>query len=166
MNELIHWLSTLMGKLLYGSIVAIVVVVGLGGIMIFNAGLSPNSSATGFRYADNGVDCALPANTKVWLGVLVPRVTESTQFLNVSEGRPFLYAHSENITDRVLTTKGVTTQLPPVVEIVFNNYGSATACSDLFAATLNRNLVAQIPLENGEFNLTGATIWLSPYYGG
>ena len=152
-------------KLLYGSIAAIVIVVGLGGFLVFNSGLFANSGTGGFRYADNGVDCALPANAPTWLGVLVPRVTQSPRFLNVSEGMPFLYAHSENITDRVVTSKGVTDQLPPVVEIVFNNYGASTACSDLNTVSVDHIMVAQVPIENGEFNVTGATIWLSLYSG-
>lgn len=129
------------------------------------------SNSAGTAYGDNGVTCTLPSNAPPYIVFLVPQVTQSSGFLKLANGNPYIYEYNDNITDRTVVIGGVvegntivggaTEHLPPVVEMVFYTYGSSTICGETSSATAIHAIVVQVPVQNGAFNMTGATFHLS-----
>jgi hypothetical protein len=127
-------------------------------------------------YSDNGLTCALPTQTASYVAFLVPQIAQNSRFLNATNGSPYVYEYSDNITDRAVTTGGtlqggatqngsvtggIVTHLPPVVEIVFYTFGATTSCGETNAAAAIHSIVVQVPIQDGEFDMSAATFHLS-----
>jgi hypothetical protein len=127
-------------------------------------------------YSDNGLTCTLPTQTASHVAFLVPQIAQNSRFLTVTNGLPYVYEYSDNITDRSVTTGGtlqggamqngsvtggIVTHLPPIVEIVFYTFDSTTSCGETNAAAAIHSIVVQVPVQDGGFNMTAATFHLS-----
>lgn len=111
-------------------------------------------------YTINGLTCSVPSGYLSFASViyLLPLVTTSPRFLNLTDGLPFVFGNAENIT-------GITQQiddqppvhLPDTVEMVFYSYGPSTYCGEMQTLTeYAQNVIdVQVPIQNGGFNLTG-----------
>jgi len=115
----------------------------------------------GTTYSDDGVTCALSASAPRYIDNLVPEITQTSKFQTLANGMPFIYAYTDNITNRVASVGGTTQNLPPLVELGFYSYGGATSCGDVGTVNATELILVQVPTLNSEFNMTGATYDLS-----
>lgn len=130
----------------------------------------PNNTSTesgGATYAINGMTCPIPADYLSFTSVvhLLPLVTQNSQFVGLTSGSRYLFGNAENITARTEQTGNQPPQhLPDVLEMVFYYFGPGTNCG-MNQTVTNRAqsvIVVQVPVENGTFDLAGATYHLSP----
>jgi hypothetical protein len=174
-------------RLATSGMIPLIVVLGLsatvwGGLLISTQhSTAQGSTVSSYTYSDNGLTCSTAADSvSATIGSLVNKVTQDPKFLKTADSSPYVFGNAENITGRSLTTGGVllggptqngsvvggtTVKLPNVLEMVFYSYGSDTTCRDtsvLLGTTVSVNaIIVQIPVESGEFNMTGATFSLS-----
>lgn len=110
-------------------------------------------------YTINSLTCLIPKDYLSYASVihLLPLVTTSPRFLNLTDGLPFVFGNAENITDR---TQQIGNQppvhLPDAVEMVFYSTGLTTYCG-MFLNKAQNVIDVQVPVQNGGFNLTEAT---------
>jgi hypothetical protein len=124
--------------------------------------LTSNSTAESLTYYTvDGLTCSMPSNTPTWLANLVPILTQSQSFSNVSKGMPFVFGHEENFSNGFISHGGVTTSTLPGTEIVFNNFGPTTICKEPCNTESQLVLFAEVPIENGGFDVANASIHLS-----
>ena len=126
---------------------------------------SQQVSLSSQSYSDNGLSCSVPPGTPAFIAQLVPAITQSQKFLAVASGQGFVFEHWDNITERSVTVGTTTSQLPPVVELVFYTYGPNTACEMTGETGVTGVIYAQVPIVNGAFSMSGATVTLSHYVG-
>jgi hypothetical protein len=141
-----------------------------------NSSETQQTGPTATTYSDNGLTCTLPTQMASYVAFLVPQIAQNSRFLTVTNGLPYVYEYSDNITDRSVTTDGTlqggatqngsvvggtVTHLPPVVEIVFYTFGATTSCGETNPAAAIHSIVVQVPIQDGEFNMTAATFHLS-----
>jgi hypothetical protein len=129
-------------------------------------GNTSNMGQNGLQlYSDNGITCQLRANSPSYVTYLVPRVVQSPIFLSATNGAPYLFGDSSNMTNRIETAGGTTVHLPPAVELSFYTYGPGTSCGGQ-PPPPSEFLAVVVPLEDGSFNLTGMQIIPTPggYY--
>ena len=122
-------------------------------------------------YNDNGISCSLPASTPSYIQYLTPRIVQSTGFLHLAKGSPYVYEYTDNITHDTVTIGGTyangtivggyTQYLPPMVEMGFYTYGSGTFCGETGTLTVIHLIIVQVPMENGLFNISEATFGIS-----
>jgi hypothetical protein len=125
-------------------------------VLVGLAVLYPSNSPT---YTINGLTCPIPNDYLSFTAVdrLLPLVTTNSQFLILTNGSPFVFGNAENITNRTQQIGNHSpVHLPDVVEMVF--YGPYTQCE-----TWGQDvIVVQVPIQEGGFNITGATYHTSP----
>ena len=115
-------------------------------------------------YTINGLTCPVPKDYLSYSSViyLLPLVTTSPLFLSLTNGMPFVFGNAENITNRMQQIGNQPpVHLPDVVEMVFYNNGPTTSCSNFHPNTA-QVIDVQVPIQNGGFNLTGASYHASP----
>jgi len=118
---------------------------------------SSTATATGPTYTINGLTCHVPAAYQSYQSVirLLPRVTTNPRFLNLTGGMPFVFGNAENITDRIQQIGNQPpVHLPDVLEMVFYSIGPKTSCNMYGGGT---TIDVQVPIQNGGYNMTGAT---------
>jgi hypothetical protein len=74
-----------------------------------------------------------------------------------------VFGNAENITDRAEQIGNQPpVHLPDVLEMVFYGFGPSTHCGESQTSEnqAQNTIVVQVPLQNGAFNLTGATYHL------
>ena len=109
-------------------------------------------------YTVNGLTCPFESGTPANVISLVTKVTQNARFLNATEKGQFMLGNYENITARSESVDGgPIVYLPDAIELVF--YSPQTV-----ASTCQRQLGlyywidVQVPVQDGDFNMTGAQI--------
>lgn len=120
------------------------------------------SNSAGVTYSDNGLICTLPIGTPAYVSSLVPRITQTAQFNDRAGSLPYVYVYTDNITNHSVTVNNNTKELPDMVELGFYTDGPTTSCNDTGTLSAIHLILVQVPLQNGAFNLTGATYTLQP----
>ena len=143
----------------FAAIVTVVALVGSCGVF-FGSTVSAGTALSAASYRLNGLTCPVPSDYLRYRSVtsLLPEVTMSPGFLNLAKGMPFGFGNAENITDRILQIDGRPhVRLPDALEMVFYSGGPDTSCGML----LNKAqavIDAQVPIQNGAYNITGTTL--------
>ena len=125
------------------------------------AGISSISSrtASGPSYTINGLTCSVPQAYLRYTSVihLLPLVTATSGFQSLANEMPFVFGNAENLTNGIQQIgNNPPVHLPDALEMVFYSAGQKTTCGTF----LNRAQViidVQVPIQNGGYNLTGAT---------
>lgn len=120
---------------------------------------SSTATALGPTYTVNGLTCHVPAAYQSYPSVvrLLPLVTANPRFLNLTGGMPFVFGNAENITDRIQQVGNqLPVHLPDVLEMVFYSIGPNTSCGMLLGIS-ETTIDVQVPIQNGGYNMTGAT---------
>ena len=122
-------------------------------------------------YSDNGLTCTLPTGTPSYVSYLVPLVVRSSDFQNLANGAAYVYSYTDNVTNDVVTiggtfenstiVGGTTQNLPAMVEMGFYTYGANTFCGETGTLNAVHLIFVQVPIQNGVFNITGATYHIS-----
>lgn len=136
----------------------------------------------GASYGDNALACTLPTNTPSYLSSLVPRVVQTQAFITATNAIPYVFDHTSNYSTGWITIGGKivpgplgnfsiiggnTTITPPGTEIVFLSYGPGTSCEGNNLNAPIGQIVVEVPIENGAYNMTGIVVHpLAPYVPG
>ena len=132
--------------------------------------------AQNVSYTTNGLTCPVPPDYST-LGSLMSAVTQDPRFVNLADGETYVFGNGEMITGRTVTTGGTydndtgkavggtTIYLPDAMELVFYGFGPTTFCGQIpgLNSPANQVIVVQVPLQSGEFNMTGATFFNSMF---
>jgi hypothetical protein len=143
--------------------VAIILAAALGIILTYRRGISSTRdgeiTSTTIQYSVNGLTCPYPANTSAEMVSLISKVTTNQRFLAETNGSKFVLGNFQNITDRIQviggnrTVSGTTIHLPDVTELDFYSSGASTTCERASGPFLN--LDVQVPIQDGQYNVTG-----------
>jgi hypothetical protein len=131
-----------------------------GQVALIHVTVVPNSEAV----TVNGLTCPVPAGytSNIAVATLLPKVVADPRFLNLTHDQPFVFGNAETVSNR---TEQVGNQppvhLPDVLEMVFYSQGSATSCS-MYLSDAISTVVVDVPIINGNYNLTNATFNLGP----
>jgi len=131
-----------------------------GQVALLHVTVVPSSAAV----TVNGLTCPVPAGytSDTAVADLLPKVVADPAFLNLTQGQPFVFGNAENITNRVQQIDNQPpVHLPDALEMVFYSQGSATSCS-MYPSDATSTIVVDVPIINGNYNLTSATFNLSP----
>jgi hypothetical protein len=129
---------------------------GQAAVLTFNIQPVPAGPA----YTINGLTCVVPKDYTSYSSVvhLLPLVTTSPRFLNLTEGLPFVFTYAGNITNRTQQIGSQPVQhLPDVVEMTFYSHGPNTTCGMVSAFRAQSFIDVQVPIQQGNYNVTGAT---------
>lgn len=118
--------------------------------------VTSSTSTTAYTATINGLTCPDPSYTSAAEATLISMITESPRFQAATNESLFVLGNFENLTDRMQTINGTVTHLPDALELVFYGYGPATTCVRGSGAYVN--LVVQVPIEDGFYNMTGMQI--------
>ena len=131
-----------------------------GQVALIHVTVVPSSQAI----TVNGLTCPVPSGYVSNSAVinLLPNVVADTRFLNLTHGQPFVFGNAETVSNRTEQVgKQPAIHLPDALEMVFYSQGSATSCSMYLSGAIS-TIVVDVPIINGNYNLTDATFNQSP----
>jgi hypothetical protein len=111
------------------------------------------------------------------MAYLVPKVVQTQAFLRATHGALYVYSHGGkygagwiNVGGKIVSSPlqnfsiigGNTTVTPPGMEIVFRTYGAGTSCEGNNLNAPTGEIVVEVPIENGGYNITGMWVHQGP----